>query len=167
VRARALAAGLRRRATAVRGRDDGQLLLLVIAFTLIVALLITVVVNASRLFLMRRSLTALADGAAVVAANGIDEAAFYTRGGRDGTVPLDDAAAEALVRDYLEAYFRADENVDRFPGLRLVDVSTSGGVATVTLRVRVALPFVNAVSDDFARGVPVEATASARLEMRP
>jgi hypothetical protein len=148
-----------------RPADDGQLILLIIGFTLVTALLVTVVVNASRLFLMQRSLTGLADGAAVAAAQALDEAAFYTRGLDGGAVPLDDDAAENLVRDYLDAYFASTRNEDAFPNLRIVDVSTAGGVATVTLRVRVGLPFVNTVSDDFDEGVTLRAAASARLDL--
>lgn len=147
---------------AARRGDDGQLLILIIGFALVTALLVTVVVNASRLFLMRRSLAALADGAAVAASNGIDEAAIYRGALEGGSVPLDDEAAEAMVRDYLASYFEGTAD-NRFPGLQLVDVTSTGGVATVTLRVRVDLPFVNAVSADYADGVPVQATASARL----
>jgi uncharacterized membrane protein len=155
---------VRRTQNAAQG-DGGQLILLVIGFALITALLVTVVVNASNLFLMRRSLAALADGAAVAAANGIDERALYTNGLNGGRVPLSEAAAEGLVRDYLESYLDQTGASDRFPQLQLVDVTTNGGVATVSLRVRMELPFINAVSEDHTRGVRIRAVASARLNV--
>ena len=49
--------------------DEGQLILLVLAYTVIAALLITVVVDVSKAYLYRRSLVAAADGAALSAAN--------------------------------------------------------------------------------------------------
>ena len=153
-----------RRARRPRG-DDGQLVLLIIGFVLVTALLVTVVVNASRLFLMQRSLSGLTDGAAVAAAQAVDEAAFYTGGLDAGTVPLDDRAAAALVQDYLDAYFASTGNRERYPGLRVVDVAAAGGVATVTLRVLVPLPFVNTVSDRYDDGVGITAVASARLDV--
>ena len=163
--AREMMRRLVRRARRTADGDHGQLILLIIGFMLITALLVTVVVNASKLFLMRRSLAALADGAAVAAANGIDERAVYTNGLAGGSVPLSEGQAEALVRDYLESYFRETGAARRFPGLQLVDVTTSGGVATVTLRVRMGLPFVNEVSDDYDDGVSIRAVASARLSV--
>jgi hypothetical protein len=144
----------------MRDGDNGHLVILIIGFALIVTLLVTVVVNASKLFLMRRSLSALADGAAVVAANAVDESALYTGGAAGDSVPLDDTAAAAMVRDYLADYLDATGDADRFPGLQLVDVRASDGVATVRLRMRPTIPFVNAVSSRGA--ITMEAEASAR-----
>ena len=69
--------------------DDGQLILLVLAYAVIAALLVTVVVNVSKVYLNRRSLVAAADGAALSAANQPDLAAVYN--GAEATLPLSPA----------------------------------------------------------------------------
>ena len=75
------------------------MLLLVIGFVVIVALLVTVVANASTAFLVRRSLSAWADGAATAAAQSVDEGAVY--GGRVGhALPLSAARAREAVAGY-------------------------------------------------------------------
>src|SRR5262245_31069203 len=66
-----------RRAKRSAGRPDsaesGQITLLVIGFTLVLAVLIAVVVTASRVFLYQRALSTATDGAAIFAANQLDE----------------------------------------------------------------------------------------------
>ena len=81
-------------------------------------LLTVVVVDSSSAFLERQRLNNLADGAALSAADGLDEAGFYT----DHRVVLDPDEARRLVSDYL-----AGEQV------RVVDVSTDGDTVSVHL----------------------------------
>lgn len=146
-----------------RSRDEGQLLLLVLGCTLVVALLLTVVVDASRVFLAQRALSAAADAAALAGADAVDEAAFY-RSGAQELVPLSGTAA----REAVDGYVAAAELPSRFQDL---DVATSlgdGGTSvTVTCSARVRLPFVNVVSAGHAEGYPVSVTASARSPLRP
>lgn len=82
------------------GDDSGQVLVLVIGLAVIAALLVTVVVDASKAFLFRRSLSGWADGAALTAAQSISEPAVYGAGGGD-TLPLSQADAQAAVADYV------------------------------------------------------------------
>ena len=81
------------------GADEGQLLLLVLAYTLVAALLVTVVVNLSKAFLYRRSLVAAVDGAALAAANQPDLERIYTGSGR--ALPLSDEGARDSVEQYV------------------------------------------------------------------
>ena len=54
-----------------RRGEDGQLTVLIIGFTAIVLLMIVVVTDISKVFLVRRELDATADGAVLAAANGL------------------------------------------------------------------------------------------------
>ncbi len=139
----------------LRRDDSGQLLVLILGFAVVAGLLVTVVTNASRVFLYQRALSSAADGAALAAAQSVDTAAIY-RGGAEETLPLDPAAVDAAVTSYL-----ADAGVgERLPDLA-VATTTDGTTASVTLTARVDLAFLNAVSDQWSSGVPLRATASA------
>jgi uncharacterized membrane protein len=141
--------------TRMRREDDGQLLILVLCYTVIAALLITVVVNLSKAYLYRRSLVAAADGAAIAAANVPDLPRVYA--GRDAAaLPL--APTRAVVEQYA-----ADAQLgQRFDGFEVVEVSTDGQTVTVTMRAEVRMPFLNLISARYRAGYPVEATAIAR-----
>ena len=144
-----------------RSGDQGQLILLVLAYAVIAALLVTVVVNVSKVYLHRRSLVAAADGAALSAANQPDLAAVYN--GAGATLPLSTAGTEAAVRQYA----RDADLADRFDGFQVVDVTTDGVTVTVTLRAEVGMPFGNLLSARYAAGYPVQATARARSPLTP
>ncbi len=99
-------------------RERGTVTVMSIGFLFVLGLLTVVVVNSSSAFLERQRLNNLADGAALSAADGLDEAGFYT----DRRVVLDPAEARRLVSDYL-----AGEQV------RVVAVSTEGDTVSVHL----------------------------------
>ena len=145
-----------------RSGDEGQLILLVLAYAVIAALLVTVVVNVSKVYLNRRSLVAAADGAALSAANQPDLAAVYN-GAAGATLPLSTAGTEAAVRQYA----RDADLADRFEGFQVVDVTTDGVTVTVTLRAEVGMPFLNLLSDQYSAGYPVRAVARARSPLSP
>ena len=82
-----------------RGRcDDGQLTVLVIGFVFILVALVVVGVDVSKVFLARRSLSSVADAAALAAAQSADRAAIYA-GAADcgGVLPLDTTVAAQQV----------------------------------------------------------------------
>ena len=99
-------------------RERGTITVMSIGFLMLLGLLTVVVVNSSAAFLERQRLNNLADGAALAAADGLDEAGFYA----DRDVVLDPQQARRLVSDYL-----AGENV------RVVDVSTDADIVHVHL----------------------------------
>jgi uncharacterized membrane protein len=141
--------------------DEGQLILLILAYAVIAALLVTVVVDVSKVFLYRRSLVAAADGAALSAANQPDLASVYNGTGR--TLPLSRAGTDAAVHQYaVDA-----ELADRFEGFDVAGVETDGVTVTVTLRAAVPLPFVNLISSHWTDGYPVRAIARARSPLTP
>ncbi|HKA68606.1 MAG TPA: pilus assembly protein TadG-related protein [Actinomycetes bacterium] len=135
--------------------DSGQITLLVIGFTLILAVLITVVMTASRVFLYQRALSTATDGAAIFAANQLDEAAFYA-GGAGEHLPIEAEGARQAVADYVTRTGLAE----RFDGFGYL-VGTDGRVVTVTFTARVALPLVGAVTDRYQDGLTITTTAAA------
>ncbi|MGJ9413424.1 pilus assembly protein TadG-related protein [Aeromicrobium sp. CF4.19] len=78
-------------------RESGSISVTTIGFLVVIGLLVVVVVNASAAFLQKQELNNLADGAALTAADGLDEAGFYT----DQRVELDAGEARRLVGAYL------------------------------------------------------------------
>ncbi len=142
------------------GGDDGQLMLLVLVYALIAGLLVTVVVDVSKVYLHRRSLVAAADGAALSAANQPDLAGVYA--GQGGALPISDVGAEAAVQQYVSDAALAG----RFDGFEVVGVRGQGDRVTVTLRAVVRMPFINLVTSSQAGGYGVEATATARSPFR-
>lgn len=77
--------------------ERGQITVMTIGFFLVVALLGVVVVDTSHVFLERRELDNLADGAALAAADALDEDAFYT----SGVVAADRSSVRRRVARYL------------------------------------------------------------------
>src|SRR5665213_630107 len=73
------------------GADEGQVMLLIVFFVVIVGVLITVVVDVSTVFLAQREMQSTADGAALAAVQQADLAAVYTTD-MTGQLPL--SAAE-------------------------------------------------------------------------
>lgn len=141
--------------------DEGQLMLLVLVYTVIAGLLVTVVVNLSNAFLYRRSLVAAADGAALSAANSPDLDRIYA--GAGSVLPLSGAGARNAVRQYV-----VDAELhSRFNGFRVVEVTTDGDTVAVTLAATVPMPFVNSLSAQYRDGYPVEATVRARSPLVP
>ena len=159
--------GSRPRAPALaRRRDDGQLLPLIIGYAVVLALLITVVVDVSSVYLERRALAAAADAAALAAINAVDPAAVVDgRVGASGALVVSAETAVARVGDYV-----ADAHLEtRFEDFAVQAVELGGGGTTVTVTVaaRVPIPFVNAISDDWRDGLMITAAASARAPLVP
>jgi Flp pilus assembly protein TadG len=144
----------------VRIDEAGQLLPLILIYTLIAAALVGIVVDTSRAFLHRRSLAAGADAAANTGANALDLKRFYARTGAGEQLPLGAADVESAVQTYL-----ADAGLaGRFEQLTAA-THTDGQTVTVTLTARVSLP-VDVLS--LAPGdALVEVIASARSPYLP
>lgn len=107
-------------------REDGSITVMTVGFLLFVGLLAVVVVNASAAFLQRQQLDNVADGAALAAADGLNQDAFY----RTGEITLDAGQARRLVRDYVTG-----------DGIRVVRVRAEGGQVSVRLEQTVSLAF--------------------------
>ncbi len=84
--------------TVRQGRTEaGTVTVMSIGFLILLGLLTVVVVNASAAFLQRQELNNLADGAALRATDGLDEAAFY----EDRLVVLDRSVVQSLVEQHI------------------------------------------------------------------
>jgi hypothetical protein len=133
-----------------RHEEDGTILVLTLGLVALLVVAVAIVVNVSAVVLAKRGVASAADGAAVSAAQALDEAALYAHG--LGTeIPLSAGDAAARV-----AAYEADAQAGQ-PGLRLA-VRVEGGTAVVTATRQVRPPFAVLGTGD----VTVTAVARAR-----
>lgn len=137
--------------------DDGTVLVLVLGFTMVLALMVGVVVNVSAAALARRSVSSAADGAAVAAAQALDEQVVSRDGLGAGRVPLSEAGARQRVAVYGRQVGPSQ------PGLRLA-VTVDGATASVVAVREVRLPLRRLLGLGPFR---VEATSRARAPLAP
>lgn len=129
------------------GDERGQITVMTVGFFLFLGLLAVVVINSSHAFLERRDLDNLADGAALTAADGLDEEGFYTT----GEVESDPQTARRLVGQYVAG-----------TGARIVAVRTTDEHVTVLLERRMNLA-INAPGLPSSTTVTAEATSQLRV----
>lgn len=117
-------------------RDDerGSVTPLIIGFTVVVALLVAVVVDASAAYLRRQGLNSAADSAALAATDGIQGEEVYTHGlGKRAEIDPDAA------RRYVADYFASSGIQRRFPGLDY-SVETTANIVVVRIVTAMDLP---------------------------
>lgn len=133
--------------------DEGSTLLLTIFYGFLSLVLVLLVVAASSLYLERKSLFTLADGAALVGAEAFElTAVSLTPNGPRPVLQSTDVAA--AVNSYIAT------TPQDFQSLRIDRAETvDGRSATVTLSARWTPPFVSLLVPD---GIPIEVTAVAR-----
>jgi uncharacterized membrane protein len=144
--------------------DEGTITLLVVFFAVIVAALITVVVDASTVFLAERQLQSLADGAAATAAQRADLGAIY-EGSATDTLPLSPQEVSTAVAGYFDE--PAHRPHECHGTEQVVSAQTDGRTVTVHLRCQVPLPFVNVVARLWSNGVTIDVVANAESVVRP
>jgi Flp pilus assembly protein TadG len=150
-----------------RPDDDGQLMILMIFFALIVAGVITAVVDVSTVFLAQRQLQSTADGGALAAAQQADTSSIYLGLLKDD-VPLLPEQVGIAARQYIANPSRIPHNCRRSTyRLDQADLDATGQTVTVTLSCRVPLPFVGVIASLWSDGVPITETAAARSVVTP
>lgn len=141
---------------AAAANDDGSTLLLTIFYGFLSLALILVVVAATSLYLERKRLFTLADGAALAAAEAF-QFGTVERGATDVDRALDAVDVQSAVADYLALPH------EQFEGLALTQAfSSDGHSATVSLRAWWRPPVLTLFVPD---GVPIDVTAVARSVM--
>jgi hypothetical protein len=142
--------------------ERGSLTPMIIGFVIIALLGVTVVANASKAFLYRRSLVSWADGAAIVAAQSVSDERIYT-GAFDDLLPLASGRAEAEVADYVRRHGVAGR-FEQFT-VAAVEVDPAGETVTVRFRARVPLIWANETTTGLGGGMPIAAEATARAPL--
>ncbi len=124
--------------------EEGTILLLTLGCLTIALMLVVVVVDASAVFLARRSLASEADSASIAAAQAVSKPLVYTQGA-GARLPLTDVQA-AVTRSAGGSALQAG-----------VEHGPDGDTVVVTGRRRVTLPFAGALGIG-----PVTVTATSR-----
>lgn len=135
-------------------RDEGSVLVLALGMIVVCLMAVAVVVDASTVFLARRSLQSAADAAALAGAQAIDVDAYYERGAADG-IALSPAEVRASVIRHLRL---ADAPA-------LVSVTVDADTVVVRVRDRVRPPFSGWLTP--GGSYALEAEAGAALRYRP
>lgn len=125
--------------------ERGSVTPLIIGFTLLVAVLMAVVIDASAAFLMRQRLDSIADSAALAATQGLEAEAAYT-GGFDERAVIDPEAANRFAAASVAASGRRVQNLG-------VEVTTHDRVVEIVVHAPLHLPLaVPGVGDPMVTG---------------
>lgn len=87
----------------MRQGERGQVSIMIVGFFVLVGLLVVAVVNSSAAFLQHQELNNLVDGAALAAADALQQESVYEHGVDAGPAALDPARAREIVGEYLAA----------------------------------------------------------------
>ncbi|NYI57469.1 pilus assembly protein TadG-related protein [Cellulomonas soli] len=144
--------------------DDGQVTLLTIGFVAVALMLVVVVVSATGVHLERKRLVALADLAALDAADALSSEQYFGAGVGQGLVGDGLPLRDAQVQDEVARYVAADAaETSRWAQFAVVEAGTPDGrTATVRLAAVVRPPLLGWVLAPWSGGVTIEAESSAR-----
>lgn len=115
--------------------DDGTILLLVLGFSALLLVLVAIVVDVSAVILAQRGAASAADGAAIAAAQQLDQNAVYANG-LDAAIPLSPDDVRQVVAVYGARAAEGQRGLELVAGLDAAQTT-----ATVTATREVRLPF--------------------------
>lgn len=139
--------------------DEGQVMILSLGFAVLAILLVLVVTAATAVHLDRKRLLALADLAALAAADEVGER-YYTDGRGPAGVPLSDDDVRAAVEEYVAAH---PDPAARWDDVVVLEASTPDGrSAVVRLGAVTRPPLVTWVLEPWSGGIALEVEATAR-----
>lgn len=145
----------------VRRADDGQVMLVAIAYGMLALLLVTAVVSATAVHLERKRLLATADLAALAAADALDTARFYAATPSESDPLLE--LSPASVREAVSEHLATSPEAGRLTGLTVVEATTDDGrTARVTLRSLAHVPLISWVTAPWSDGITLQVSTSAR-----
>jgi hypothetical protein len=148
------------------GGEGGQVAILLVGLVVVAIALVTVVASAASLHLDRTRLAALADLAALDAADAISDAAYYGGPSAAGGAAPDDepALTDADVAAAVDAYLRDHPDpAARWDEVRVLEAtSPDGRTARVRLAAVVRPAMGSWVLAPFAGGIAIGASSSAR-----
>ena len=152
-------AAVRRRVGSGGGGDAGQVLLLGLAYGLLALALVLLIASAAAVHLERTELLALADAAALDAADALDAETFYTGAG-GAVVPLTDDGVRAAVAEHLAS----SPGAAGLTGLAVAEPTgtSDGRTAQVTLTAVARPPFLPWGVVLWSDGIPLRVTSAAR-----
>jgi uncharacterized membrane protein len=142
--------------------DGGQVTILVIGFVVVALALLAVVVSATQVHLERTRLAALADLAALAAAEQVSDEAYFASTAPTGGTAL--APSDEQVAATVDAYLTAHPDAAaRWTGLRTLEADAPDGrTARVTLVAVVRPAWTAWLLAPFTDGIAIEASSSAR-----
>lgn len=140
--------------------DEGQVAVLIIGFVMLSLLILTVVMAASTVYVERKKLLSVADGASLAAADTFALADVQGSGG--APVPT---LSDGTVRSAAQRYLADTGAAGRFDGLAIGSGTGSpeSRTAHVVLSAVVHPPIVNFL---VPAGVPITVSSDARSELR-
>jgi hypothetical protein len=144
--------------------DGGQISVLLLGYALIVLAVVLTAASATAVHLARHRLLAVADAAALDAADALDRKRFYAEVGGAGAAPDRVVSLSAAsVRASVLASLAEDRDTAGLDDVRMgVPTGTpDGSTAEVTLVSTVRLPLISALLDQ-GSGLTVEVTSRAR-----
>jgi hypothetical protein len=145
--------------------DSGQIMILSIGYALIAMVLVLVLAAASAVHLERKQLLALADAAALDAADAIDLDRYYAGAAGDaGADPV--TVTDASVRAAVARHISTAPSATGLARLQVAEPTGTpdGSTVQVTLTAVARPAFVPWVLAGHADGVPLRVTSSARAE---
>ncbi|WP_240719822.1 pilus assembly protein TadG-related protein [Pseudarthrobacter sp. NamB4] len=145
--------------TSRNGKEEGQMLVMIVGYVLLALLVATVVIGISSVYLDHKRLLSLADGASLAAADSYTLGEVATQGG------IPSATLNPVrVRNVAADFIARSPASRRFDGLSVTGATGSpdGATAVVVLSAAVHPPVVNFLVPD---GIRIEATSTARSRL--